>query len=161
MNFLASKGFKLERIPYSKHLPELKSFENADPEIVAHIKEGLEKVFIWKITVDESLNADIPDVKIDSFNADASLDGDRLNLVLSGNLDSLSAPELLGNYEKITEDNNVDSVFIDCSNLEYVSSAGRRVLLIIHNGCKGGVIMNSCNERVGEVLSNTNINISE
>lgn len=158
MNYIASKGLKLERIPYSKHLPELKSLENADPEIAAHIKEGLKKVCIWKITVDESVSADVSDAT-GSFNADASIDGDRLNLVLSGNLDSLSAPELLGNYEKIKEDNNLDSVFIDCSSLEYVSSAGRRVLLIMHNGCRGGVMMKSCNERVIEVLSGSDINI--
>ena len=160
INYITSKGFKLERIPYAEHVPEFKSLENADSKIVAQIKEGLKRVCIWKITVDESVKVDISDVKAVSFNADVSIDGNKLNLILSGNLDTLSAPKLLANYEKIKEDNALDTVFIDCSKLEYVSSAGLRVLLIMQNDCEGGITMKSCNETVIEVLSDTNINIT-
>jgi anti-anti-sigma factor len=158
MNYITSKGLKLEKIPYADHVPEFKSLENADPEIVAQIMEGLKRVYIWKITVDESVNVDA-DATTESFNADASIDGDKLNLILSGNLDTLSAPKLLANYEKIKEDNAFDSVFIDCSKLEYVSSAGLRVLLIMQNDCEGGITMKSCNETVIEILSDTEIKI--
>ena len=157
INYITSKGFKLERIPYANHVPEFKSLKNADPKIVAQIKEGFKRVCIWKITVDESDNVDISDGKTESFNADASIDGDRLNLNLTGNLDSLSAPKLLASYEKIKKDNTLNSVFIDCSKLDYVSSAGLRVLLIMQNDCEDGVTMKSCNETVIEALSNTNI----
>ena len=132
MNYIKSKGFKLERLPYADHVPEFNSLDNADPKIVAQIKEGFKRVCIWKITVDESVDVDI-DAKTESFNADASIDGDRLNLILSGNLDTLSAPKLLANYEMIKKDNVLNSVFIDCSKLKYVSSAGIRVLLIMQN----------------------------
>lgn len=159
INYITSKGFKLERIPYAEHVPELRSLEKEDPKIVSRIRERFKRVCIWKITVDESDNVGISDAKRESFNADASIEGDRLNLSLSGNLDSLSAPKLLANYDKIKEDNALNSVFIDCSKLEYVSSAGIRVLLIMQNDCKGGVIMKSCNETVIEDLSKTNINI--
>jgi len=159
MNYITSKGFKLERLPYADHVPEFRSLDKADPQIVAQIKEGFKRVCIWKITVDESAKVEISDAKTDSFNADASIDGDRLNLALSGNLDTLSAPKLLANYEKIKEDNTLKSVFIDCSKLEYVSSAGLRVLLIMQNDCKDGVIMKSCNKTIIEDLSNTNIKI--
>ena len=157
INYITSKGFKLERLPYANHVPEFKSLENADPKIVAQIKEGFKRVCIWKITVDESDNVDISDGKTESFNADASIDGDRLNLNLTGNLDSLSAPKLLASYEKIKKDNTLNSVFIDCSKLDYVSSAGLRVILIMQNDCEDGVTMKSCNETVIEALSNTNI----
>ena len=159
MNYIKSKGFKLERLPYADHVPEFKSLEKANPKIAAQIREGFKRVCIWKITVDESVNVDISDAGAESFNADASIDGDRLNLVLSGNLDTLSAPELLANYEKIKKDNTLNSVFIDCSKLEYVSSAGLRVLLIMQNDCEDGVIMKSCNETVIGDLSNTDIKI--
>ena len=138
-------------------MSEFKSLENADSRIVAQIKEGFKKVCILKITVDGSANVDLSDVVTESFNVYASIDGDRLNLILSGNLDTLSAPKLLANYEKVKEDNDLNSVFIHCSKLEYVSSAGLRVLLIMQNGCAGGVIMKSCNETVMEDLSKTNI----
>ena len=159
IDYIASKGFKLERLPYSDHVPEFRSLDNVDPEIAAHIKEGFKDVYIWKISVDESVEVDISDVNVESFNADASIDGNKLNLVLSGNLDTLSAPKLLANYEKIKKDNDIDSVFIDCSKLEYVSSAGLRVLLIMQDDCDGGVIMKSCNETVIGDVSNTDIMI--
>lgn len=159
INYIISKGFKLERLPYAKHIPEFKSLENADPKIVAQIKEGLKRVCIWKISVDESVKVNISDSKTESFNADASIDGNRLNLTLSGNLDTLSAPKFLANYEKIKEANAIDRVFIYCSKLEYVSSAGVRVLLVMQNDCEGGVTMKSCNETVIEVLSDTDIKI--
>ena len=159
IDYIASKGFKLERIPYSDHVPEFRSLDNVDPEIAAHIKEGFKDVCIWKISVDESVEVDISDAVAESFNADASIDGDRIDMVLSGNLDTLSAPKLLANYEKIKENNIVHSVFIDCSKLQFVSSAGLRVLLIMQNDCEGGIIMESCNETVIEDLSGTGIKI--
>ncbi len=157
MNYIASKGFKLERLPYSEHVPEFKSLENADAKIKAKIKEGFKRVCIWKISLDESVDVDTCDAETESFNANASIDGDRLNLALSGNLDTLSAPKLLTNYEKIKKDYTLNSVLIDCSKLDFVSSAGLRVLLIMQEDCKGGVIMKSCNESVIEVLTDTDI----
>lgn len=157
VDYIASKGFKLERIPYAGHVPEFKSLENADLGIVAHINEGLKKVCIWKITVDES--SDIGDVKTESFNVDGSIDGDKLNLRLSGNLDTLSAPKLLANYENIKKDYDFSSVVIDCAKLEYVSSAGLRVLLIMQNDC-GKIILKSCSETVSEFLLDNDIKIN-
>lgn len=159
IKYIESKGFKLERLPYADHVTEFRSLENADPEIAAFIKEGFKNVCIWKISIDESVDVDISYAETESFNADASIDGDRLNLALSGHLDTLSAPELLANFEKIRQDNDFKSVFIDCSKLEYVSSAGIRVLLIMENDCEDGVAMEYCNETVIEDLSNTNIKI--
>ena len=140
-------------------MPEFRSLENADPKIAAHIKEGFKNVYIWKISVGESVEIDISDAETESFNADASIEDGRLNLVLSGNLDTLSAPELLANYENIKENNIINSVFIDCSKLQFVSSAGRRVLLIMQNDCEDGIIMEFCNETVIEDLSDTGIKI--
>ena len=159
IEYILSKGFNLERLPYADHVPEFRSLDNVDPEIAAHIKEGFKDVCIWKISVDESVEVDISDAVAESFNADVSIDGDRIDMVLSGNLDTLSAPGLLANYEKIKENNIVHSVFIDCSKLQFVSSAGLRVLLIMENDCEGGIIMESCNETVIEDLSDTGIKI--
>ena len=156
VNYIKSKGLKLEKIPYADVVPEFKSLENRDPKIVAQIKEGFKNVYLWKITVDKSVKIDT-NLKNESFNVDASIRDNKLNLVLSGNLDTLSAPKLLANYENIKKDKPLSTVFIDCSNLEYVSSAGLRVLLIMQNNCKNGVIMKSCNETLIKILSKTNI----
>ena len=44
IKYIKSKGFKLERLPYADHVPEFKSLDNADPKIVAQIKEGFKRV---------------------------------------------------------------------------------------------------------------------
>ena len=83
------------------------------------------------------------------------VDGSKLKLTLSGSLDTLSAPKLLANYENIKGNNTLETVDIDCANLNYVSSAGLRVLLIMENDCEGGVTMKSCNESVVCILEQT------
>ena len=42
-----------------------------------------------------------------------------------------------------------------CNHLDYISSAGLRVLLIMHKACKGGVSLHGENEVVSEILSQT------
>ena len=49
----------------------------------------------------------------------------------------------------------VDAVDVDCGRLDYISSAGLRVLLIMHKACKGGVSLHGENEVVSEILSQT------
>lgn len=78
MNYITFKGLKLEKIPYANHVSEFKSLENTDSEIVAQIKEGLKQVYIWKITVDESVNV-YADARTESFNVDTSIDGKGLS----------------------------------------------------------------------------------
>ena len=58
-------------------------------------------------------------------------------------------------YEKISKDTVIDAVCVDCSSLDYISSAGLRVLLIMHKACKGGVVLDSVNSLVQEILIQT------
>lgn len=159
LNYVKSNGFKLEKLPYSEHVPEFRSLENVDSKIAAYINEGLKEICIWKLSVDDS-DDEATEAETESFNAQASLDGERLDLKLSGNLDTLSAPRLLANYEEIKRDHAIKNVLVDCSDLEYVSSAGMRVLLIMQDDCKGGVVMESCNEGVIEDLRDSDILIT-
>ena len=47
------------------------------------------------------------------------------------------------------------AVDVDCGRLDYISSAGLRVLLIMHKACKDGVSLHDENEVVSEILSQT------
>ena len=44
---------------------------------------------------------------------------------------------------------------MDCSRLDYISSAGLRVLLLMHKACKGGVSLHGENEAVKEIIEQT------
>lgn len=56
-----------------------------------------------------------------------SRDGDSLNMVLTGRLDTSTAPQL--EEDLATSLDGVASLTIDFTDLEYISSAGLRVLL--------------------------------
>ena len=61
------------------------------------------------------------------MNITKSLEGKTLTVALEGRLDTVTAPQLEG--ELRTAVNGVDTLIFDLSALDYVSSAGLRVLL--------------------------------
>ena len=84
-----------------------------------------------------------------------TIDGDTLNIALEGRLDTMTAPEL----EAAVKDElaSVDSAVLDLAGLEYVSSAGLRVILSMHKALasKGGLTVKNPNETVSEVFEVT------
>jgi len=84
-----------------------------------------------------------------------NLDGKNLTIALEGRLDTMTAPMLEAELKKETE--NIDSLVLDFSKLEYISSAGLRVLLSAHKamGGKGGMRVTHVNEIVREVFEVT------
>lgn len=79
--------------------------------------------------------------------------GSELYISVEGRLDTVTAPEL----EKAVSDNvvGVESISLDCKDLEYLSSAGLRVLLTTHKRMGGKlVLLNPC-ELVLEVMEMT------
>ena len=78
-----------------------------------------------------------------------------LEVALKGRLDTSTSPEL----EQFLKDNltGVTELVIDLSGLEYISSAGLRVLLSAHKqmSTKGGMTIKNINEIVREVFEVT------
>ncbi|MDO4187649.1 MAG: STAS domain-containing protein [Lachnospiraceae bacterium] len=84
-----------------------------------------------------------------------SVEGNVLNVALEGRLDTMTAPEL----EAQVKDDiaTVDSAVFDFEKLEYVSSAGLRVILSVHKSLAGksGLVVKNPNETVSEVFEVT------
>ena len=82
-------------------------------------------------------------------------DGTQLTIALEGRLDTTTAPEL----EKELKDSlgGATELTLDFSKLDYISSAGLRVLLQAHKTMagKGGMNVTNVNEIVGEVFDVT------
>lgn len=83
------------------------------------------------------------------------LNGTALKIVLEGRLDTMTAPEL---ERELNQDlGAVENLTMDFSRLDYISSAGLRVLLSAHKALsgKGGMKITNVNEIVQEVFDVT------
>jgi anti-anti-sigma factor len=76
-----------------------------------------------------------------------------MTLNLKGRLDTMTAPSLLAFYEQNKD--SLQGVVVDCAELDYISSAGLRVLLIMQKGCSEGVRLRNVNALVTEILGQT------
>lgn len=83
------------------------------------------------------------------------LNGKVLNMALEGHLDTMTAPELEAELKESLKD--ADSLVLDFEKLEYVSSAGLRVLLAAFKrmGGKDGMKIKNVSEIVQEVFDVT------
>ena len=81
--------------------------------------------------------------------------GKDLTIALEGRLDTMTAPELEAELNSSLKD--AESLTLDFSKLEYISSAGLRVLLSAHKimSGKGGMKVTNVNEIVREVFEVT------
>ena len=81
--------------------------------------------------------------------------GTALEIALEGRLDTMTAPELEAELNKSL--GGADSLTMDFSKLEYISSAGLRVLLSAYKimNAKDGMTVTHVNEIVQEVFEVT------
>ena len=82
-------------------------------------------------------------------------DGTHLDIALEGRLDTMTAPELEKEFSRSLA--GVDTLTLDFSRVEYISSAGLQALLIAHSMMrgKGGMKILHPNEIVMEVFDVT------
>ncbi len=80
---------------------------------------------------------------------------DQLTVAVEGRLDTLTAPEL--ETELKAELDGITDLTLDLSGLEYISSAGLRVLLVAQKAmnAKGSMKVTGVNETVNEIFEVT------
>lgn len=82
-------------------------------------------------------------------------DGDKLEVVLSGRLDTTTAPELETELKQAV--GGIAELVFDFEKLEYISSAGLRVLLSMQKimNKQGNMVIRNVNEIIREVFEVT------
>ena len=154
MMFLAEQGFKVERMTIADHTPDLVSLTKLEADKAAAYSAAMKKCAFWKMTVSESgSRMDTSNVGSKDFDASADLRDGTMFLNLKGRLDTITAPNLLAIYEKNKE--KIRGVHVNCHDLDYISSAGLRVLLIMQKGCENGVTIAEINDVISEILEQT------
>ena len=79
-----------------------------------------------------------------------TIDGTKATLALDGWLDTQTAPELEAALAEL--DDSVSELDIDCSGLEYISSAGIRQIVAVHKKMGGKLALRDVSPEVREVL---------
>ena len=89
------------------------------------------------------------------MNIEKQLNEKKLDLKVSGRLDTTTAPDL--EKELLDQLKDVEELYIDFSDLEYISSAGLRVLLIMLRSLKNrsGMTLRNVSDPVMDILENT------
>ena len=129
MAFLAKHGLKAERVTVAEHMPELHSLSKISSRQAEAVREGMKHCAFWKITPGASApGVELPASESEGFGIRASMLGSTLSLTLSGRLDTITAPNLLSFFEKAQAERPADAVTVDCSRLDYISSAGPEIL---------------------------------
>ena len=89
------------------------------------------------------------------LNTEMKKDGNNLEFALSGRLDTTTAPELEAKVKGNIE--NVEKLSFDFKELEYISSAGLRVLLAAQKimSKQGSMVVKNCSEEVKYIFDVT------
>ena len=155
--FVEDMGFNLKFIPFKDYMPDtIYSLAGLPDELRAQVLKGLQEVNMWVMTPKAGIVEDFS-CKEENFNANVRLNDDKLYIELTGRLDTITAPELLSLYKEADAKAKISHITIDMKKLDYVSSAGLRVLLIMRKALPDNECFNiiNMNENVKEIIETT------
>ena len=134
--FVSDMGFDLELIPVSSYLPaSVKSAQDLPEELKTKLIEAISGIHFWVMTAKSEVTENFERSE-DNFKADVRLNDNTLNVSLTGRLDTITSPGLLSLYREAEAKGSIESICVDMKNLEYISSAGLRVILIMRKALK-------------------------
>lgn len=150
-NLLKLHGLKVKRVNFAENMPSLSVYQQLNPAQIQQFKDAMRQCHCWIITLDETRKIqENVTVQKKSFEMNCTLEDGILQMTLRGRIDSISAPQILTAFETA---NDINAVKIDCSALEYISSAGIRLLIDMHKSCDNGLILFNVNSSVEKILS--------
>ena len=155
--FIHDMGFDLTFEPVKDYLPEKLHSINALPEEKQQaVRRILEGMYYYVMTPSKTKSSSVSNLPGSKFTAQSSVSGGTLRFYISGRLDTISAPKLLDMFRERQKDNKFQAVEINMRDLDYVSSAGLRVLLIMFKEIpSGGFKMLNIKPAVQEILQTT------
>ncbi|MBQ7152780.1 MAG: STAS domain-containing protein [Clostridia bacterium] len=152
--FLEKNGLKVKKLNLAEHMPELSIYRELTEEQIARFKDLMQECNYWFITLDEARKMQ-EEVSEQPFGMDYAQKGKVLQMALRGRVDTITAPDILAVWETQKAVHAAEEVRIDCSKLDYISSAGLRVLLIMHKNCSRGVLLSGVSRLVKQILEQT------
>jgi anti-anti-sigma factor len=151
---LAVHGLKARRANLAEHMPELAVYQKLTAEQVEAFKAAMRGCHYWVITPEEHWKGNIVPQTESAFSMDYRVADGVFRASLRGRIDTITAPELLKAWEAEKATASITAAEINCTRLQYISSAGLRVLLLMQkSGAK--VRLTGVNDAVWEILETT------
>lgn len=125
-NLLKSHGLKVEYVNVAENMPNLNIYRKLKSEQVFLFKDAMKRCNYWIVTLDSKNKSAVK--KSSPFEMNCKFENGILFIKFRGRIDSLSAPKILTVLENEKAIHFIDEVKIDCSEVEFISSAGYRVL---------------------------------
>jgi len=155
--FVADMGFDLKIVSIKEYMPErLISIEKLPSDVRDKVQAALEETSFWVMSPVAGGSDNLVHEE-DNFKADLELNDSILKVSLTGRLDTISSPGLLALYRGAESKGNITGICVDMKNLEYISSAGLRVLLIMRKALAGDSDFSLINmsDQVKEIIETT------
>lgn len=155
-DFLKFRGFDIEKINVSEVFPELSSI-NDMPGMEEKLRDAYKDMEYWTLTVNKRRGSRVINTDAKACVIDKKTGNGFLYMSISGRIDTITAPQLLDSFEESAAEGTLEKITIDCRNLEYISSAGLRVILIMIKRLsnRSGMTLRNVSPGVMDILETT------
>ena len=117
----------------------------------------LKNACVWKMTLDPNYTQKVlvsGAEKIKNLTVDYKTNGGALEMTVSGRIDTISAPAILKVFDECGD--GISSVKVKAQELEYISSAGLRTMMIMVKKLgQGNVTVEGASDEVKEIFTVT------
>lgn len=127
--------FDIGKTPYYSPVESCMILDQLEPEVAARFRGALSRYDAWVVTIGAQTNADSESKSL-PYAVTANVSGGVLTLAMQGRVDSITATDFMQTYEQAAALGGYDKIVLDMTKLQYISSAGLRVLLIIKKACE-------------------------
>ena len=156
--FFEDRGLHVELVPFYTDDTQLNLLHGFDADGQARMKQLMKSFYIWKMTAAEE-KTETRLQTVNGLDIRYQRSGDTLQVVLNGRLDTLSAPELMEVLDQLSEEAAFSQLVLDLAQLEYLSSTGLRVFLMMAKRLGSDhLFVDHANALIREIFETTGFN---
>ena len=154
---IEAHGFKVEILPFYYGDENLSMLQAIPESWREKYLDLLKNARVWKLTLDPNYTQKTSvsgAEKIENLTVDYKTIGDVLEMTVSGRIDTISAPAILKVFDECGD--GISSVKVNAKELEYISSAGLRTMMIMVKKLgEGSVTVEGASDDVKEICAVT------
>ena len=149
-------GFSVEKHPLWSSELHLTRLDNCSDEIREKLVTAIKTLHIWVMRLNEGVSTEPHKAAMYGVEITHTVTEGHLSLALRGRLDSISSPQLLELFRNVIDKQEIRRITVSASELEYISSAGLRVMMLMtkHVG-QGNFTLKQPNESVRSIMVQT------